>query len=132
MENTDLYKLALERLTQSDTRTEWNDEKQDVPAVGEGERDGCKKWLRTIGFLRPGQDDEVWDTIKRNWIGFLAATSVIPDETLAPNRKVVRFTSGTASRKRVQRRGRKDFGTIASSVAGYRMLSGEGLTDWKR
>lgn len=96
MANSELYKAALERATQPDTLTERNDEREDVPAVTEADRAGCERWLREIGFLCSGEDDEAWKKIKRNWVGYLSATSAMPDATLAPNRKVVRFTSGSS------------------------------------
>ncbi|KAM5517599.1 hypothetical protein FOXYSP1_08384 [Fusarium oxysporum f. sp. phaseoli] len=49
-----------------------------------------------MNFLRPGEeeDEEVWAKIKRNWVGYLSATSPTPEVALAPNRKVVQFTGG--------------------------------------
>ncbi|KAM5510103.1 hypothetical protein FOXYSP1_10203, partial [Fusarium oxysporum f. sp. phaseoli] len=37
----------------------------------------------------PGEeeDEEVWAKIKRNWVGYLSATSPTPEVALAPNRK---------------------------------------------
>lgn len=47
----------------------------DVPPVRAEERPMYKKWLRVIGFLAPGEDEELWHAILRNWELFLKATS---------------------------------------------------------
>ncbi|KAK2666646.1 hypothetical protein RAB80_017763 [Fusarium oxysporum f. sp. vasinfectum] len=75
MAATDLYTMALQRSTQPDLLPQNNEE---------------------MNFLRPGEeeDEEVWAKIKRNWIGYLSATSPTPEVALAPNRKVVQFTGG--------------------------------------
>lgn len=94
MANAELYRAALQRATQPGTPTDQRDERHDVPAMTKADRAGCERWFRKVGFLRPGEDDEIWKKIQRNWIAFLSATSPMPDITLAPNRKVVRFPSG--------------------------------------
>ncbi|KAL6354028.1 hypothetical protein LRP88_12659 [Fusarium phalaenopsidis] len=53
---------------------------------------------------REAEDDEVWKRIKRNWIGYLSATSPTPDAALAPNRKVVQFRSGGEDAREQRRR----------------------------
>ena len=105
MAHGELYKAALERATQPDTRTDRN-ERQDIPAVGEGDRKACETWLRNLGFLCPGKDDATWETIKANWVEFLAATSSIPDASLAPNRKVARFDSSGGEESAPERKQR--------------------------
>lgn len=47
----------------------------DVPPIRAEERPICKEWLRSIGFLVPGEDEEVWHAILRNWKRFLKATN---------------------------------------------------------
>ncbi|KAJ4177618.1 hypothetical protein NW759_017412 [Fusarium solani] len=46
----------------------------DVLPIRDEERPICEEWLRSIGFLAPGQDQDVWDTIVQNWEQFLKAT----------------------------------------------------------
>ncbi|KAH6961729.1 hypothetical protein BKA56DRAFT_737077 [Ilyonectria sp. MPI-CAGE-AT-0026] len=46
----------------------------DVLPIREEERPICEAWLRSIGFLAPGEDEELWDAIVRNWECFLKAT----------------------------------------------------------
>ncbi|KAK8913388.1 hypothetical protein VCV18_011394 [Metarhizium anisopliae] len=90
------YRVALAAATLPNTPTDRTDERHDVPAITQEDRAGCDKWLRDIGFLCPGKDDETWEKIKSNWIGFIAATCRIPTSKvapLAPNRKIVHFSS---------------------------------------
>ncbi|KAH8662635.1 hypothetical protein BGZ61DRAFT_462910 [Ilyonectria robusta] len=96
MAPTELYRIALERSTQPDLPTEHNEIPHNMPSLTETDRTVCEGWLQEINFLRPGveEEDEVWEKIKRNWIGYLSATSPLPDATLAPNRKVVQFAAG--------------------------------------
>ncbi|KAH6973282.1 hypothetical protein EDB80DRAFT_743065 [Ilyonectria destructans] len=96
MAPTELYRIALERSTQPDLPTEHNEILHNMPSLTETDRTACEGWLQEINFLRPGveEEDEVWEKIKRNWIGYLSATSPLPDATLAPNRKVVQFAAG--------------------------------------
>ncbi|KJZ68432.1 hypothetical protein HIM_12176 [Hirsutella minnesotensis 3608] len=105
MPDAELYEAALRRATQPDTDTDRKDEKHDVPALTEADRAGCERWLNKVNFLQPGKDEDIWKNIKRNWIGFLSATSEMPDATLAPNRKVVRFDEldGESERGRTRR-----------------------------
>lgn len=46
-----------------------------MPVIFPEERAAYQDWLRSIGFLVPGEDDETWETIKSNWAAFLAATT---------------------------------------------------------
>ncbi|KAJ0158934.1 hypothetical protein CTA2_10605 [Colletotrichum tanaceti] len=48
--------------------------RDDVPAIRVEERPICEAWLRSIGFIGPGQDGDKWEAIKKNWVGFLTAT----------------------------------------------------------
>ena len=82
---------VLQSLTGPGTKTEWSDEKYDVPPLRDADRSGCEAWLSSIDFLWPSTDDIVWDKIQKNWISFLTATSLKPNTILAPNRKVVRI-----------------------------------------
>ncbi|KAM5360674.1 hypothetical protein ACJA88_014744 [Fusarium oxysporum] len=56
----------------------------------------CEEWLRSIGFLAPGQDQEVWDTIVRTWERFLKATETKITRSGASHR----FFQGPAAKKR--------------------------------
>lgn len=94
---SELYEAAIQRSTKPNTLTDRPDERDDVAAATAADRASCERWLHTAKFLVPGQDDQVWAAIKRNWIGFLSATSTVPDATLAPNRKVVQFFTGDES-----------------------------------
>ena len=38
----------------------------DVLPIREEERPICEDWLQSIGFLAPGEDEELWHTIVRN------------------------------------------------------------------
>jgi len=93
---------ALQSLTGPNTETEWSDEKYDIPPLRDADRSGCEAWLSSVNFLCPSTDDIVWEKIKKNWVGFLAATSLKPNTILAPNRKVVRIfpESANANAKR--------------------------------
>ena len=93
MAYTQLRREALRRATQPDVATEHN-EVHNQPTSTQTDRAGCARWLQEGDLLRPGEDNGIWENIKRNWIGYLSATSTAPDATLAPNRKAVRFTSG--------------------------------------
>ncbi|PWI64384.1 hypothetical protein PCL_10522 [Purpureocillium lilacinum] len=109
MPDAELYEAALRRATQPDTDTDRKDEKHDVPALNEADRAGCERWLDEVEFLQPGKGEDMWRNIKRNWIGFLSATSEMPDATLAPNRKVVQFIeSGDENGRERQWRFRED------------------------
>ncbi|KAI8649694.1 hypothetical protein NCS55_01431700 [Fusarium keratoplasticum] len=92
----ELYTIALERSTQPDLPTEHNEDLHSMARLSNTDRAACEGWLQEMNFLRPGEreDNEVWEKIKRNWIGYLSATSPVPDAALAPNRKVVQFRSG--------------------------------------
>ncbi|KAG7402659.1 hypothetical protein Forpe1208_v016978 [Fusarium oxysporum f. sp. rapae] len=96
MAATDLYTMALQRSTQPDLLPENKEVRHSIAPLSETQRAGCKTWLQEMNFLRPGEeeDEEVWAKIKRNWIGYLSATSPTPEVALAPNRKVVQFTGG--------------------------------------
>ncbi|KAH6985570.1 hypothetical protein EDB80DRAFT_733096 [Ilyonectria destructans] len=61
----------------------------DVPPIRAEERPICEEWLRSIGFLAPGQDEELWHTIVGNWERFLKATKT-------------RITGSGASRRVIQ------------------------------
>lgn len=90
------YMIALEQSTQPDLPTEHNEVPHRITRLSDTDRAACEGWLQEMNFLRLGEaeDDEVWENIKRNWIGYLSATSPTPDAALAPNRKVVQFRSG--------------------------------------
>ena len=96
MAATDLYTMALQRSTQPDLLPQNKEVRHSIVPLSETQRAGCKTWLQEMNFLRPGEeeDEEVWAKIKRNWIGYLSATSPTPEVALAPNRKVVQFTGG--------------------------------------
>ncbi|KAK2670172.1 hypothetical protein RAB80_014309 [Fusarium oxysporum f. sp. vasinfectum] len=96
MAATDLYTMALQRSTQPDLLPQNKEVRHSIAPLSETQRAGCKTWLQEMNFLRPGEeeDEEVWAKIKRNWIGYLSATSPTPEVALAPNRKVVQFTGG--------------------------------------
>lgn len=99
---------AIGLVTGSGATTGWINERHDIPPIcGEGERQAAIDWLREVGFLVPGEDDETWGRIRRNWLSFLSATSPKPDARLAPNRKAVRVLDdddeeeeGSAEKKR--------------------------------
>lgn len=88
------YRRALARATEPGTRTEWVDERYDVPPAQSVNQSGCEQWLRDVGFP---EDDETWNKIKTKWISYLSATSVIPDITLAPRCKTAVFSSPDGS-----------------------------------
>ncbi|EEU34825.1 uncharacterized protein NECHADRAFT_88405 [Fusarium vanettenii 77-13-4] len=92
----ELYTIALERSTRLDLPIEHNEVPHCMARLLDTDRAACEGWLQEMNFLRLGEaeDDEVWERIKRNWIGYLSATSPTPDAALAPNRKVVQFRSG--------------------------------------
>ncbi|KAJ3545156.1 hypothetical protein NM208_g2656 [Fusarium decemcellulare] len=96
MATAELYRVALERSTQPDLPTERNEVLHSIARLSDTERAACERWLQEMNFLRPGEeeDDAVWEKIKRNWIGYLSATSPTPDAVLAPNRKVVQIARG--------------------------------------
>lgn len=91
-----LYAIALERSTQPDLPTEHNEVLHGMTRLSDTDRAACEGWIQEMNFLRPGEEDdeEIWGKIKKNWIGYLSATSPMPDAALAPNRKVVWFRSG--------------------------------------
>ncbi|RSL39496.1 hypothetical protein CEP54_016312 [Fusarium duplospermum] len=95
MASAQLYAIALERSTQLDLPTEHNEIPHRMARLSDTDRATCEGWLQEMNFLRPGEaeDDEVWERIKRNWIGYLSVTSPTPYAALAPNRKVVQFRS---------------------------------------
>lgn len=96
MAATDPYAVALQRSTQPDLLPENKDIRHSIAPLSEIQRAACERWLQEMNFLRPGEEeyDEVWAKIKRNWIGYLSATSPTPEAALAPNRKVVQFCNG--------------------------------------
>ncbi|KAG7402737.1 hypothetical protein Forpe1208_v016951 [Fusarium oxysporum f. sp. rapae] len=96
MASAQLYAMALERSAQPDLPTEHNKVPHGIARLLDTDRIACKTWLQEMNFLCPGEgeDKEVWAKIKRNWIGYLSATSPTPEVALAPNRKVVQFTGG--------------------------------------
>lgn len=102
---------ALQAATLPGTPTDRPDERHDVPAVRRDRIAGCKDWLNQMKFLRPAtKDDMVWEKIKRNWIGFLAATGRIPYKkvaALAPNRKIVQW--GSVEGGETEKEGKKRF-----------------------
>ncbi|KAJ3543727.1 hypothetical protein NM208_g3422 [Fusarium decemcellulare] len=107
MENSKLYRLALERVTQPDVKRDAGlaDDIYDVPPVAGEDRAGCERWFEQICFLSPGRDNETWENIKRNWIAYISATSDHPDSTLAPDGKTVwgAGTNGESERHKRQR-----------------------------
>ncbi|KAM5526470.1 hypothetical protein FOXYSP1_21130 [Fusarium oxysporum f. sp. phaseoli] len=111
MAATDLYTMALQRSTQPDLLPENKEVRHSIAPLSETQRAGCKTWLQEMNFLRPGEeeDEEVWAKIKRNWVGYLSATSPTPEVALAPNRKVVQFTGGDED----------DDGSIWTSLVGF-------------
>ncbi|KAL6354246.1 hypothetical protein LRP88_12580 [Fusarium phalaenopsidis] len=122
MTATELYTIALERSTQPDLPTEHNEAPHRMARLSDTDRAACEGWLQEMNFLRPGEaeDDEVWKRIKRNWIGYLSATSPTPDAALAPNRKVVQFR--VAARMRESRDAdfrRRRYQSIWTSLVGF-------------
>jgi len=103
--------VALQAATLPFTPTDRPDERHDVPAIHRDRIAGCKDWLNQMKFLRPAtKDDIVWEKIKRNWIGFLAATGRIPYKevaALAPNRKIVQW--GSVEGDETEKEGRERF-----------------------
>lgn len=87
------YTIALERSTRPGLSTEHNEAPPGIARLSDAERAACGAWLQEVNFLRPGKEehDEVWEKIKRNWVGYLSATSPTPEAALAPNRKVIQF-----------------------------------------
>jgi hypothetical protein len=105
MADTELYRMALAQSTRPDLPTEHDEMPHTMPSLTQTDRAGCERWLQEINFLYPGtNDDIIWEKIKKNWIGYLSATSPAPDATLAPNRKVVQFTMGNESAGERRRR----------------------------
>ncbi|KAL2888514.1 hypothetical protein HOO65_030015 [Ceratocystis lukuohia] len=96
------YLAAIERRSQPN-------EIDRVPAITEADRAGCEAWLKDMNFLVPGNDDKTWEIIQRNWVSFLSATSTTPDATLAPDRKAVRFHSGTENETTRKERFQEDY-----------------------
>lgn len=96
MVSAQTYAIALERSTRPDLPTEHNEVPHGITRLSDTDRTACEGWLQEMNFLRPGEEEDevVWEKIKKNWIGYLSATSPTPDAALAPNRKVVRFRSG--------------------------------------
>jgi hypothetical protein len=96
MVSVQTYAIALERSTRPDLPTEHNEVPHGITRLSDTDRTACEGWLQEMNFLRPGEEEDevVWEKIKKNWIGYLSATSPTPDAALAPNRKVVRFRSG--------------------------------------
>ncbi|KAL9575854.1 hypothetical protein ACKAV7_000017 [Fusarium commune] len=132
------YTKALEAATLPETPTDQADERHDVPSVAEGERTGCEEWLREVRCLPRATNDEIWERVKKNWIAVLAATCRIePTKVapLAPDRKLVRFTSGSGEegetpqkRKRRFQQDQRQRMTIQASF--WKHLDGlEGLTE---
>jgi hypothetical protein len=122
---------ALLESTTPTTRTEWYDERWDVPGIKESDRARCQSWLESSGFLA-ASDAQKWEAIKTNWISFLSATSMKPNAILAPLRKAVRFgprdfesPKDQASRFKSDRKTRRSL-----QQAVWKMLDGlEGLTE---
>jgi hypothetical protein len=89
---------ALELATSPSTRTQWLDERWDVPPIHENDRAVYQPWLESIGF-RAASHPETWQAIKANWISFLSASSGQPSSTLAPNRKKVQWLGGSRTQQ---------------------------------
>jgi hypothetical protein len=89
---------ALELATSPSTRTQWEDERWDVPPIHENDRAGYQSWLRSTGF-RAASHPDTWQAIKANWIGFLSASGGKPSAVLAPNRKKVQFHGGSETQQ---------------------------------
>ncbi|KAF5010570.1 hypothetical protein FDECE_3283 [Fusarium decemcellulare] len=106
------YWAALERSTQPDLPTERNEVPHSIARLSDTGRAACERWLQDMNFLRPGEaeDDEMWKRIKRNWIGYLSATSPTPEAVLAPNRKAVQFMTGREGWGEDRRDQRRRFG----------------------
>src|SRR5277367_5501351 len=96
METT--HEAALKSATSPSTRTQWLDERWDVPPIHENDRAVYQPWLESIGF-RAASHPETWQAIKANWISFLSASSGQPSSTLAPNRKKVQWLGGSETQQ---------------------------------
>lgn len=110
MASAQFYAIALERSTQPDLPTEHNEAPQKTTRLSGTDCAACEGWLQEMNFLRPDEekDEEIWGKIKKNWIGYLSATSPTPDAALAPNRKFVRFRSGDEDAREQKRRFSQD------------------------
>lgn len=105
MASTELYTIVLAQSTRPDLPTQQNEISDAMPLLTRVDRAGCQRWLQELDFLHPGtNDDIIWEKIKKNWIGFLSATSPTPDATLAPDRKVVRLGTGSEMERERRRR----------------------------
>lgn len=111
MTQAERYSEALRRATRSDTLTEWVDERHDIPAIRDDDRAVCERWLWDIKFLYRGHkgeesQNETWEKIKANWISFLSATSLMPDEALTNREKDVvgRSRNGKFEQERTNRK----------------------------
>jgi hypothetical protein len=89
---------ALELATSPSTRTQWLDERWDVPPIHENDRAVYQSWLESIQF-RAASHPEIWQAIKANWISFLSASGGQPSPTLAPNRKKVQWLGGSETQQ---------------------------------
>jgi hypothetical protein len=78
---------ALRESTQS-SRTQWPNERSNVPLIREADRARYQKWLESSGFPA-ASNRKIWEAICTNWIGFLSATGSMPKRELAPCRKIV-------------------------------------------
>lgn len=80
------YDVALMSVTGPTTQTQFErfEEQWDVMIIADSTQvEFYDTWLSSAG----GPTKEQWDTIKRNWISFLSATSIRPSADLAPNRR---------------------------------------------
>jgi hypothetical protein len=96
METT--HEAALKLATSPSTRTQWVDERWDVPPIHENDRAIYQSWLESIEF-RAASHPETWQAVKANWIGFLSASGGQPSPALAPNRKKVQWLGGSETQQ---------------------------------
>ncbi|KAF4984327.1 hypothetical protein FDECE_17114 [Fusarium decemcellulare] len=71
------------------------DVSDDVLPIRDEEQPICEEWLRSVGFLVPGEEQEVWKAIVQNWERFLKATRT-------------KIMGSGASRRLVQKHGRQE------------------------
>jgi hypothetical protein len=74
--------------------------------IRENDQAAYRSWLESTGF-RAASHPETWQAIKTNWIGFLS-TSGGQGSALAPNRKRVQWSGGSATQQ--QRDARRFYG----------------------
>lgn len=104
------YESALRTATDPSVKTQWQDERLDVPPVNNRLIPTFNTWLTTVD--PPAASEPVTSAtllaIKSNWISFLAATSKQPNAILAPNRKRIQWGVGSETDASTKKRFQND------------------------